>query len=138
MLKVKAILSPNQLRYGLQNIEGFSQLSPLGPGIELTDPESGRTREITVTFTRTKNTGVLVVLINVYSPVLKDQIIPHDGHSAVYMSFYNHPNEIDSRLETFIDALQACFIYDSSKDILVHKVAMMDHILSTDIAHVVI
>ncbi|MNC77050.1 hypothetical protein D3C75_1289060 [compost metagenome] len=54
------------------------------------------------------------------------------------MSFYNHPNEIDSRLETFIDALQACFIYDSSKDILVHKVAMMDHILSTDIAHVVI
>ncbi|MNU72267.1 hypothetical protein D3C71_617220 [compost metagenome] len=138
MLKVKAILSPNQLRYGLQNIEGFRQLSPLGPGIELTDPESGRTREIVVTVTRTKNTGVVIVIINVYSPVLKDQIIPQDGHSAVYMSFFNHPEEIDSRLETFIDALQACFIYESSKDILVHKVAMMDHILSSDIAHVVI
>lgn len=138
MLKVKAILSPNQLRYGLQNIEGFRQLSPLGPAIELTDPESGRTREITITFIRTKNTGVLLAIINVYSPVLKDQIIPQDGHSAMYVSFYNHPAEIDSRLETFIDALQACFIYESSKDILVHKVAMMDHILTSDIAHVVI
>jgi hypothetical protein len=138
VLKVKAILSPNQLRYGLQNIEGFRQLSPLGPAIELTDPESGRTREITITFIRTKNTGVLLVLINVYSPVLKDQYIEPGCESAMYTSFYNHPTEIDSRLETFIDALQACFIYEGSKDIYVHKIAMMDHILSSDIAHVVI
>lgn len=138
MLKVEATLSPQLLRYQMQNIEGFRQVQPLGAFIELTDEETGRTRKITVTFTRTKNTGVVVVMINVYAPNLKEQVIPLGCESAVYLGFLSNPDEICGKLETFIDALQACFIYESQKDIDAHKASMLTHIMGSPIAHIVI
>ncbi len=138
MLKVETTLSPQLLRYHMQNIEGFRQVQPLGPLMELTHEETGRPRDIVVTFTRPKNTGMIIVLINVYSPVIKEQVIPEGWESAVYVGNYKDPGDVYSMVETFLDALQACFIYESLKDIHAHKASMMDHILDQSVAYVVL
>lgn len=138
MFKPDITLSPQLLRYHMQNIEGFRQVQPLGPLIELVHEETGRTREITVTFTRPKNTGMIIVLINVYNPTLKDQVIEDGCESAVYVGNFRDPGDVYSKLETFLDALQECFIYESLKDMHTHKAAMMDHILDSSVAYVVL
>jgi hypothetical protein len=138
VLKVECILSPQLLRYHMQNIEGFRQVQPLGANLELTDGETGRTNEIAISVTRVKNTGLIVATVGRYSPILKDQLIPEGWESAVYIATYQHVGQISSLLESFVDALQVCFIYESGKDVFVHKESMMDYLLGNPIAHFVL
>lgn len=138
MLKVECILSPQLLRYHMQNIEGFRQVQALGPLMGLTHEETGRTHEIAISVSRIKNTGLIVATVGRYSPMLKDQLIPEGCESAVYMATYQHVGQISSLLESFVDALQVCFIYESGKDLYMHKEAMMEYLLGNPIAHFVL
>lgn len=138
MLKVETTLIPNRVRQLLGNVEGFRQVAPLGDFVRLTHPETGAPQHLLCCFIRAKNTGTIIVVTNVVAPHLKDQVIPPDHESSVHIGFFNHPSEQPDKIESFIDQLQACFMYENEEDIAIHKDSMFGHILNNETAYVYI
>lgn len=132
MLKMNASLVPRQVWYSLQNIEGFRQVQPLGSSVELTDPETGAVNKLYCSFARTRNTGVMTVITNTHSPMHRDIVLEEGGNSSVHVAFYKRPDEVVGLIETFLDALQSCYIYDSGRDQALQKQSLIDDILNGD------
>jgi hypothetical protein len=138
MLKVEATLIPNRVRQLLANVEGFRQVAPLGDAIQLSDPETGKTKQLVCYFGRAKNTGTIVVVTNILPPHLEDLLIQPEHESAVHVSFFNHPDEQTGRIEQFLDTLQDCYIYENESDVALQKQSMLNHILNSHGAYICI
>lgn len=130
MLKAEATLIPNRVRQLFSNVEGFRQVAPLGDFVKLADPDTGKPQRLVCHFGRAKNTGTIIIVMNVVSPTLKDPYINPDHESSVHVSFFNHPSEQSDRIEAFLDILQDCYIYENETDIALQKQSMLNQILN--------
>lgn len=138
MFKAETTLIPSRVRHLYSNIEGFRQVAPLGDAVELSNPETGTPGRLLVVVHRAKNTGTIVVTSNITAPHHKERVIPQGRESSVHVGFFNHPEDAAGRVETFLDALQSCYIYKDEDEIAIHKDSMLGHILNNETAYLYI